>query len=134
MKFETLALHAGQTVDPTTLSRAVPVYRTAAYLFKNTEHAANLFGLKELGNLIQGGTAAGKWALGTKTGGIAPILGGAVKMAGSAANKGLKKEIEALKMIPRNAGEKAPPNLSPEAIEELRNLLARAGTFGGRGQ
>ena len=51
MKFETLALHAGQTVDPTTLSRAVPVYRTAAYLFKNTEHAANLFALKELGNI-----------------------------------------------------------------------------------
>ncbi len=51
MKFETLALHAGQSVDPTTLSRAVPVYRTAAYLFKDTEHAANLFGLKELGNI-----------------------------------------------------------------------------------
>jgi O-acetylhomoserine (thiol)-lyase len=51
MKFETLALHAGQTVDQTTLSRAVPVYRTAAYLFKNTEHAANLFALKELGNI-----------------------------------------------------------------------------------
>lgn len=51
MKFETLALHAGQTVDPTTLSRAVPIYRTAAYMFKNTEHAANLFALKELGNI-----------------------------------------------------------------------------------
>ncbi len=51
MKFETLALHAGQTVDQTTLSRAVPLYRTAAYLFKNTEHAANLFALKELGNI-----------------------------------------------------------------------------------
>ncbi len=51
MKFETLALHAGQPVDHDTLSRAVPVYRTAAYLFKNTEHAANLFALKELGNI-----------------------------------------------------------------------------------
>ena len=51
MKFETLALHAGQTVDQTTLSRAVPIYRTAAYMFKNTEHAANLFALKELGNI-----------------------------------------------------------------------------------
>ncbi len=51
MKFETLALHAGQTVDPTSLSRAVPLYRTAAYMFKNTEHAANLFALKELGNI-----------------------------------------------------------------------------------
>jgi len=51
MKFETLALHAGQTIDPTSLSRAVPIYRTAAYMFKNTEHAANLFALKELGNI-----------------------------------------------------------------------------------
>ncbi|NTW73537.1 MAG: bifunctional O-acetylhomoserine aminocarboxypropyltransferase/cysteine synthase, partial [Chlorobiaceae bacterium] len=43
--FETLALHAGQTVDATQ-SRGVPVYRTSSYLFKNTEHAANLFALK----------------------------------------------------------------------------------------
>ncbi len=51
MKFETTALHGGHTVDPYSLSRAVPLYRTAAYLFKNTEHAANLFALKELGNI-----------------------------------------------------------------------------------
>lgn len=51
MKFETQALHAGQNVDQDTLSRAVPVYRTAAYMFKDTEHAANLFALKELGNI-----------------------------------------------------------------------------------
>ena len=51
MHFETLAIHAGQTVDQDTLSRGVPLYRTAAYLFKNTEHAANLFALKELGNI-----------------------------------------------------------------------------------
>jgi O-acetylhomoserine (thiol)-lyase len=51
MKFETLALHAGQSVDQDTLSRAVPIYRTAAYMFKNTQHAANLFALKELGNI-----------------------------------------------------------------------------------
>jgi O-acetylhomoserine (thiol)-lyase len=49
--FETLALHAGQTPDPTTLSRGVPIYRTSSYVFKNTEHAANLFALKELGNI-----------------------------------------------------------------------------------
>ncbi|MEI7707723.1 MAG: O-acetylhomoserine aminocarboxypropyltransferase/cysteine synthase family protein [Chlorobium sp.] len=49
-RFETLALHAGQTVDATQ-SRGVPVYRTSSYLFKNTEHAANLFALKELGNI-----------------------------------------------------------------------------------
>jgi O-acetylhomoserine (thiol)-lyase len=48
--FETLALHAGQVPDAT-LSRGVPVYRTSSYVFKNTEHAANLFALKELGNI-----------------------------------------------------------------------------------
>jgi O-acetylhomoserine (thiol)-lyase len=51
MKLETLCLHGGQTPDPTTGARAVPVYRTASYVFKNTEHAANLFALKELGNI-----------------------------------------------------------------------------------
>lgn len=49
--FDTLALHAGQTVDPTTLSRAVPIYQTSSYVFKSSEHAANLFGLKEFGNI-----------------------------------------------------------------------------------
>ena len=51
LKFETLALHAGQEPDAVTLSRAVPVYRTSSYVFKSTEHAANLFGLKEPGNI-----------------------------------------------------------------------------------
>ncbi len=73
---ETLALHAGQTPDPTTGSRAVPIYQTTSFVFKNTDHAANLFGLKEFGNIytritnptndvfeqriaaIEGGTAA----------------------------------------------------------------------------
>lgn len=48
---ETLAIHAGQSPDPVTLARAVPVYRTTAFNFKNSEHAANLFGLKEFGNI-----------------------------------------------------------------------------------
>ncbi len=51
MKLETLCLHGGHAPDPTTLSRAVPVYRTASYVFRSTEHAANLFALKELGNI-----------------------------------------------------------------------------------
>ncbi|MCP4051260.1 MAG: aminotransferase class I/II-fold pyridoxal phosphate-dependent enzyme [bacterium] len=50
-KFETLSLHAGHQPDSETLSRAVPLYRTSSYVFKNTEHAANLFALKELGNI-----------------------------------------------------------------------------------
>ena len=49
--FETLQLHAGQEVDPTTGSRAVPIHQTTSYVFKNSEHAANLFGLKEFGNI-----------------------------------------------------------------------------------
>lgn len=47
----TLALHAGQRPDPTTGSRAVPIYQTTSYVFKSTEHAANLFALKEFGNI-----------------------------------------------------------------------------------
>ena len=47
----TQCLHAGQAPDPTTMARAVPVYRTTAYAFRDTEHAANLFALKELGNI-----------------------------------------------------------------------------------
>jgi O-acetylhomoserine (thiol)-lyase len=50
-KFETLALHAGQTPDPVTTALGVPVHRTSSYVFKNTEHAANLFALRELGNI-----------------------------------------------------------------------------------
>src|SRR5678815_306950 len=49
--FATRQLHAGYTPDPTTGSRAVPLYQTTSYQFKNTEHAANLFALKELGNI-----------------------------------------------------------------------------------
>lgn len=51
MKFETLQVHAGQVVDTDTLSRAVPLYQTTAYLFKNAEHGANLFTFKEVGNI-----------------------------------------------------------------------------------
>ncbi len=50
-KFDTLQLHAGQEPDPTTGSRAVPIYQTTSYVFDNAEHAANLFALKEFGNI-----------------------------------------------------------------------------------
>ena len=73
---DTISLHAGQSPDPITGSRAVPIHQTTSFVFKNTEHAANLFGLKEFGNIytrimnpttdvleqrvaaIEGGTAA----------------------------------------------------------------------------
>lgn len=51
LRFETLQVHAGQEPDPTTGARAVPIYQTTSYNFKDTEHAANLFGLKEFGNI-----------------------------------------------------------------------------------
>jgi len=50
-RLETISLHAGQVPDPTTGSRAVPIYQTTSYVFKSTEHAANLFALKEFGNI-----------------------------------------------------------------------------------
>ena len=50
-RLETLALHAGHQVDSDTLSRAVPIYQTTSYVFKDTDHAANLFALKEFGNI-----------------------------------------------------------------------------------
>ncbi len=51
LKFDTLQVHAGQKADPVTGSRAVPIYQTTSYLFNNSEHAENLFALKELGNI-----------------------------------------------------------------------------------
>lgn len=51
LSFETLAVHAGQQIDPTTFSRAVPLYQTTSYGFRDAEHAANLFGLQEFGNI-----------------------------------------------------------------------------------
>ncbi|MBA2288940.1 MAG: O-acetylhomoserine aminocarboxypropyltransferase/cysteine synthase [Chloroflexia bacterium] len=80
--FETRALHAGQTPDPTTGSRAVPIYQTTSYVFNDTDHAADLFGLRALGNIytrimnpttdvleqriaaLEGGTAAVAFASG----------------------------------------------------------------------
>ncbi|MBC7625737.1 O-acetylhomoserine aminocarboxypropyltransferase/cysteine synthase family protein [Ferruginibacter sp.] len=82
LHFDTLQLHAGQQIDSATNSRAVPIYQTTSYAFKNTEHAANLFGLKEFGNIysrimnptsdvfeqriaaLEGGVAAGATASG----------------------------------------------------------------------
>ena len=48
---DTLAIHAGQAPDPATNARAVPIYATTSYLFNDTDHAANLFGLREFGNI-----------------------------------------------------------------------------------
>ena len=47
----TIAVHGGQSIDPTTKARAVPIYQTTSYVFDSTEHAAKLFGLQEMGNI-----------------------------------------------------------------------------------
>ncbi|MCF8339395.1 MAG: O-acetylhomoserine aminocarboxypropyltransferase/cysteine synthase [Chitinophagaceae bacterium] len=51
LHFDTLQLHAGQSIDPTTKSRAVPIYQTSSYAFDNAAHAADLFGLRQFGNI-----------------------------------------------------------------------------------
>jgi O-acetylhomoserine (thiol)-lyase len=51
LKFETLQVHAGQTVDSTTHSRAVPIYQTTSYVFEDAKDGADLFGLKKFGNI-----------------------------------------------------------------------------------
>ena len=51
MRLETICLHGGHEPDAETNARAVPIYRTSSYVFRDTEHAANLFALKELGNI-----------------------------------------------------------------------------------
>lgn len=78
MKFETQALHAGQTIDQETLSRALPIYRTSSYVFKDTEHAANLFALKELGNIY---TRIGNPTQAVLEQRIAALEGGAAALA-----------------------------------------------------
>jgi O-acetylhomoserine (thiol)-lyase len=88
MNIETLCLHGGQEPDPSTNARAVPVHRTTSYVFDSTEHAANLFALKELGNiysrignptqavlesrvaLLEGAHELGALALGSGTSGV----------------------------------------------------------------
>src|SRR6188768_1885421 len=51
LRFETMQVHAGQEPDPVTKSRAVPIHMTTSYVFDSSEHAANLFGLREFGNI-----------------------------------------------------------------------------------
>ena len=78
MKFETTALHGAQVVEQDNLSRAVPIHRTASYLFKSTEHAANLFSLKELGNIY---TRIGNPTQNILEGRMAMLEGGAASLA-----------------------------------------------------
>ena len=76
--FETNLIHAGQTPDPTQLSRGVAIHRTTSFVFKNTEHAANLFGLRELGNIY---TRLGNPTTGILEDRITALEGGAASVA-----------------------------------------------------
>ncbi len=88
--FETLALHAGQKPDPATLSRGVPVYKTASYLFKDTQHAADLFALKELGNIY---TRIGNPTQDVLENRVAALEGGAAALAFSSGTSAIFNTI-----------------------------------------
>jgi O-acetylhomoserine (thiol)-lyase len=77
-KFDTAAVHGGQVPDPVTLSRAAPIYRTSSFVFKSAEHAANLFGLKEFGNIY---TRLGNPTHGVLEERISALEGGAASVA-----------------------------------------------------
>lgn len=78
MKLETLCIHAGAQPDPTTNARALPLYRSAAFVFNSTEHAANLFALRELGNIYSRLTNPTQDALEQR---VAALEGGAAALA-----------------------------------------------------
>ena len=78
MKLETQCLHAGTAPDPSTNARAMPIHRTTAFVFKDTEHAANLFGLRELGNIYTRLTNPTQDALEQR---VAALEGGAAGLA-----------------------------------------------------
>ncbi|MBC6611899.1 O-acetylhomoserine aminocarboxypropyltransferase/cysteine synthase [Hymenobacter sp. BT507] len=85
LHFETLQLHAGQQPDPTTGARAVPLYQTTSYVFKNAEHGANLFALKEFGNiytrLMNPTTDVFEQRVATLEGGVAAVAVGSGQAA-----------------------------------------------------
>src|SRR5512133_1830882 len=81
----TLSLHAGQEVDPTTQSRAVPIYATTSYVFKDTDQAANLFALKEFGNIYTRLTNPTNDVLEKRLAALDGGAGGLVFSSGSAA-------------------------------------------------
>lgn len=108
-KFETLQVHAGQKPDPETNSRAVPIYQTSAYVFNDTDHAANLFGLKEFGNIytrIMNPTAA---VLEER---MAALEGGVGALATAS---GMSAEVLALTAI----------------VESSQNIVSSAHLYGG---
>ena len=108
-RFETLQLHAGQEVDPTTKSRAVPIYQTTSFVFNDTEHAANLFGLREFGNIytriMNPTTDVFEKRVAALEGGVAAV----------ATSSGQASQLLALHNI-LQAGENLFPELNPASV------------------
>lgn len=97
-KFETLQVHAGQVIDKETNARALPIYQTTSFIFNDTEHAANLFGLKELGNIYSRLTNPTTAAFETR---VAELEGG---VAGVAVASGMAAITYAIQTI-ANSGD-----------------------------
>ena len=94
LRFETLQLHAGQEADPTTGARAVPIYQTTSFVFKNSEHGANLFALKEFGNIytriMNPTTDVFEKRIAALEGGVAALAVGSGQAARATATAGLR--------------------------------------------
>tara|TARA_B100000809_G_scaffold158339_2_gene155646 strand:+ start:2612 stop:3958 length:1347 start_codon:yes stop_codon:yes gene_type:complete len=121
-KFETLQLHAGQEVDKTTNSRAVPIYQTSSFTFDSAEHAANLFGLKEFGNIY---TRIGNPTTDVFEKRIAALEGGVAALATSS---GLSAQFLALNNI-LQAGDNfiSSPNLYGGTYNQFKVAFKRLG-------
>lgn len=122
LKFETLQLHAGYTPEPTTKSRQVPIYATTSYVFDNTEHAANLFALKELGNIY---TRIMNPTTGVLEARMAALEGG---VAGLATSSGHAAQFLALTNIAQHGDNIiSTPNLYGGTVNQFRVTLPRLG-------
>jgi O-acetylhomoserine/O-acetylserine sulfhydrylase len=121
-KFETLQLHAGQEVDKATNSRAVPIYQTSSFTFDSAEHAANLFGLKEFGNIY---TRIGNPTTDVFEKRIAALEGGVAALATSS---GLSAQFLALNNI-LQAGDNfiSSPNLYGGTYNQFKVAFKRLG-------
>ena len=136
-RFDTIAVHGGATPDPPTGSRAVPIYQTVAYNFKDTDHAANLFGLKEFGNIYSrimnptndvfekriAALEGGVGALATSSGQAAQAIGR--ECVGEQANVGGG---------PGGVGETMPGQEIDQELIDIAPLLAGHGSLQGGGE
>lgn len=122
INYHTLGLHAGQEVDPATNSRAVPIYQTTSYLFKDTDHASNLFALKEFGNIY---TRIMNPTTDVFEKRVAAIEGG---VAGLAVSSGQAAELTAILNVTQTGDEiVAADNLYGGTYQLFHNTLPRLG-------